>query len=175
MFCNIPGSGFGFLRHNKLLEFSRQFECCFDISVLSPLIAAGEQDYERLPALNKIDSVSRAIVDAQLRDSFSHRFDVAGVAQRQATDACIGASPRLPIPQALKPCGIFIGLPDCNYRLIVSYGIQKDKKNLWIIQMTFPLKQRRLTQSSAARAGPSLKTKSHSSGSAAMMGYALFR
>jgi hypothetical protein len=51
-----------------------------DISVLSPLIAAGEQDYERLPALSKIDSVPRAIVDTQFRDAFCHRFYIAGVA-----------------------------------------------------------------------------------------------
>lgn len=102
-------------------------------------MAAGEQDHECLPALNKIDSVSRTIVYTQLRDAFPHWFHVAGIAQGQTADSRIDACSRLPIPQALEPFGIFIGLPDFYHTLRVSFRIQKGKRNLKIIEGTHPL------------------------------------
>lgn len=59
---------------------------------------APRSDHERLSALNEIDSIAWAIINAQLRNPFSHRSHVAAIAQGQATDSRINASPRLPIP-----------------------------------------------------------------------------
>jgi hypothetical protein len=137
MFCNIPGSGFSFLHHDKLLQFSRQVQRYLDVSFLGSLIATGEQDHKRLSALNEIDSVPRTIVDTQFRDALSHRFHIAGVAQRQAADARINMSPRLSIFQPLEPFGIFISLPDFYHGSKVSYGIHKGKKNLAVTGKIF--------------------------------------
>jgi hypothetical protein len=104
----------------------------------------------RLSALNEIDSIPGTIVDAELRDAFTHRFHVAGIAQGQPTDARIDSSPRLPILQAPKPIGIFIGLPDFDYKSRVSYGIQKGEQNLGTILRIFALWPRGLTDSSGA-------------------------
>jgi hypothetical protein len=64
-----------------------------------------------LSALSEINPVPWTVVNTQFRNTFSYRPHIAKVAQRQATDSSIDASPRLPIREAFEPYG-FLRLSD---------------------------------------------------------------
>jgi len=53
-----------------------------DITILCPFVATGEKNHDALSAVDKIDSISWPMVDSQFEHAFSHRLDVAGIAQR---------------------------------------------------------------------------------------------
>src|ERR1700722_11836977 len=56
-----------------------------DILGLGALVAAAEQDDQKVPALHVIDPVSWAVVDTKFADALADRFYVARIAERQAT------------------------------------------------------------------------------------------
>src|SRR5580692_4499787 len=80
------------------LNLLRQFERPRDVPILAPLVAAAEQDNKPVAAPDEIHPIAGAVVDPHLRHAAAHRLRVAGIAEREATDANGNAGARLAIP-----------------------------------------------------------------------------
>jgi hypothetical protein len=81
----------------------RQFKSTRDVAILLPLVAAAEQDDNRVAAADEIHPIARAVVDPHFRHTAAHRLHVTGIAEREAADANRDAGTRLAIPQPCKP------------------------------------------------------------------------
>jgi hypothetical protein len=101
-----------------------------DVSVLGVFVSAGEQDYQRLPSLRKVNPIAGTAVDPQLRNAFSNRLDVAWISERKAADANVDPRSGASITQFRKPLAIFLGLTNLDHRLIVSRRIQRGKTKI---------------------------------------------
>ena len=79
-----------------------------DVLGLSALVAAAQQDDQRVPAPLEIDPIARAVVDAQLTDPIPDRFGVARVSVSQPiqprendADGALVLQPRPSLPKRL--------------------------------------------------------------------------
>jgi hypothetical protein len=102
------------------LKRSREVARRCDVPLLRALVAAGEQDDERLAPLNEINPISGTVIDPQLRDAMANRPYVARIAKLQAIDAHLDATTCFSVAQAGKPAGEQLGLADFYRRLFVS-------------------------------------------------------
>ena len=91
-----------------------------NISWLTVLISAAEQDHDSVTMFAEIHSVPRAKKQPQFVDAFPHGCPVAKVAVHQARHPCEDTLPPYPITQAVEPCRKrFLALGICihNYPL----------------------------------------------------------
>jgi len=68
-----------------------------DIAILVPLVSTAKQDHDKLAAPNKINSITRTVVDPHFRNAGSHGLHVTGIAERQSSNANCDAGTRLAI------------------------------------------------------------------------------
>jgi hypothetical protein len=59
-----------------------QLDRALDIAILRSLVAAAEQNDDKLAATDEINAVSRAVIDSHLRYAASDRLHVAWIAER---------------------------------------------------------------------------------------------
>ena len=71
--------------------------------ILGPLIPSGKQDNNGIPVFCKIDPISGAVINPQLRYALPDRFYVPWISKRQATDTHVNANLRTPVAQTGKP------------------------------------------------------------------------
>jgi hypothetical protein len=57
-----------------------------DVATLTPLVPTSKKDDEGVASTREVNAVPRAVIDAHLRDSFSDRPHVAGIAEREPPD-----------------------------------------------------------------------------------------
>ncbi len=68
------------------------------------------------PAGREVDAIPGPVIDAHLRNTLSHRSDVAGVTKRQPPDPDQDSSSSLPIAKPVKPSSVQIGLTDFDHQ-----------------------------------------------------------
>jgi len=73
-----------------------------NIPVLSPLVAAAEQNGHGQPALAEINSVAWAIIHAQFGHALAHRLAVTQIAPSHPPQAGKNAGHRVLIPQVVQ-------------------------------------------------------------------------
>jgi hypothetical protein len=73
-----------------VLQFLRHGLCCSDVPVRCSLVAVDQEHDQFRAALNEIDSIAWAIIDAQFADSFADRLDVAEQSSLQPGNAALG-------------------------------------------------------------------------------------
>jgi hypothetical protein len=86
-----------------------------DVLVLSGLVSSGEQYKHDLAALDEIDSVSGPVINLKLKHAIAHKIGIAGVAQRQASDADIDAGTGDSVSQSRKPFSVGFSLLDLDH------------------------------------------------------------
>jgi hypothetical protein len=69
----------------------------------------------------KVDPVSRPVIDTQLADAFSDGLYVSEVAQREAADANLDASPSLFVAELAQPIREEVGLADLDHALTIVH------------------------------------------------------
>jgi len=57
------------------------------------------------------------VIDSQLRDALANGFGIAGVAERQAPDADVNASPGDSVSQTSEPFGVSLSLLDLDHAI----------------------------------------------------------
>src|SRR5438552_16661777 len=87
------------------LDFPCQFEGTRNVAILSPFVAATEEDDDGFTAPDEIHPVTGTVVDPHLRDASANRPDVSGIAKREAADANRYAGARIAVSQPRKPFG----------------------------------------------------------------------
>src|SRR5215213_1208035 len=101
-----------------------------DVAGLRPLVAAAQQDDERLAAADEIDSVTGPIIDPELGDPSADRLRVAEVAERKAPDSNVDSSLRLPVAKPIEPFRIDRRLPNLEHKRMypIGYGSSKPQR-----------------------------------------------
>ena len=99
----------------KLLRFG-------DICVLSFLVASNEEENQQTSDLSKVDPVPWPVIDAQLTDAFADRLYVSEVAQREAADANLNASPSLLVAELAQLFRKEVCLPDLDHALTIVHS-----------------------------------------------------
>jgi len=74
-----------------------------DVTLLAGLVAAGEQDDERVALLLDVDALARPVRDPQLRDALTNRLGISGVSGDQAFNPGLNARPCVNVTQAVEP------------------------------------------------------------------------
>lgn len=82
------------------------------------LVSSGQQDNQDLAALDEIDPVSGPVINPQFRHAVAHRLGIAGVAERQASDADVDAGTGDTVSQTQKPYGVGFSLLDLDNALM---------------------------------------------------------
>jgi hypothetical protein len=90
------------IAHNSSILFGKGFGPR-NVRLLGFLVAAAEQQHDRLAALRKIDPVSGTVVDAQFVHTIANGFDVSKVAECQPGNADEDLGARRPIAKADEP------------------------------------------------------------------------
>jgi hypothetical protein len=103
-----------------LLNIPRQLQRPFDVAILGSFTPPGQQDDYLPGAKSKVDSITRAMVDAHFGHTFTHRFDIARISQGCPSNANIYAGRGCSVSQRDKPRGILFGLMDFIHQLILS-------------------------------------------------------
>jgi len=70
---------------------------------LRGFVPAAQENDDRVANTREIDAVSRSVVDAYLADATADRFDITGIAEFQATDACDDADAGMRVPKLAEP------------------------------------------------------------------------
>src|ERR1700759_346972 len=97
---------------SSALQPARQFLGSRDIRTLRALVAATQENDERVATLHEIDAIAGPVVNAHFADAASDGSDIARVAKRQAIDPCDDLCPCPDIPQISQPTREFLGSPD---------------------------------------------------------------
>lgn len=103
------------LGHCLHLQASCEAQCRLDVSALSPLVPASQQNDDHAPLLLEIHPVAGSIVDSKSRDAFARRPHVYRVSSCQTLDPDKDARSRLRVAQAVQPSGVYIRLADLEY------------------------------------------------------------
>ena len=86
------------------------------------LVSSGQQDNHDLAALDEIDPVSGPVINPQFRHAVTPRLGIAGVAERQASDADVDAGTGDSVSQTQKPFGVGFSLLDLDHALVYPMG-----------------------------------------------------
>jgi len=105
---------------------------------LRGLVSSGQQDNHDLAALDEIDPVSGPVINPQFRHAVAHRLGIAGVAERQASDADVGAGTGDSVSQSRKPFGVGFSLLDLDYASMYPMGNIFVKRGLWQLVRSNP-------------------------------------
>src|SRR5215471_746534 len=108
------------------LNLSCQLKRTRNVARLCALVAAAEQDDDRVAAADEIHPIARAVVDPHLRHAAAHWPHVTGIAEREAADANRDPGARLAVPQPGKPIAEDIGLPDLDH---AALSLIRDSKS----------------------------------------------
>ena len=84
--------------------------------------ASNEQKHQKASDAEKIDPVTRSVIDAQFTDAFADGFYVSEVAEREAADTDLNASPRLFVAKLAQPTCEEVGLADLDHVLTIVHS-----------------------------------------------------
>ena len=110
--------------------------CFGDVRVLSFLVASDKEQNQQTSDLLKVNAVSWPVIDAQLTDAFADRLYVSEVAQREAADANLNASPRLFVAEFTQPVCKEVGLADLDRLLTIVHAAQESNSGQIRIALT---------------------------------------
>jgi hypothetical protein len=85
---------------------------------LRSLGTAAEKDHQGVTSPDEINSVSWAIVDAKLGNTFADRLRIPWISERQTSKLDIDAGSRLPVAQFPEPGFVSLGLPNLDHPLM---------------------------------------------------------
>jgi hypothetical protein len=68
---------------SSILQFARQFFGESNVRSLRILVSAAEKQNDFLAALNEVNPIAGALMDAEFTDALSNRNCVSGIAKRQ--------------------------------------------------------------------------------------------
>lgn len=112
-----------FPSHISSLPLRRNCQGASDIRILSPLIAAAQQQHENFAALQLVHPVAGAVVDAHLADARTDRLHVTRITQRQAPDARFDPGFRSVICKPFDPRIKSRRLEDADHGASVNLGL----------------------------------------------------
>lgn len=92
-----------FFSHCSILPVLGNVNRPFDVRVLRPFVATGEQHDHQESAPYEVDAVARAIVDPEFRHAVSQGPGVARVPKRQTVKASLDTRPSLSVLEAVQP------------------------------------------------------------------------
>lgn len=84
----------------------------------------------------KVDSVTRPVIDAQLTDAFADGPYISKVAQREAADTDLNASPGLIVAEFTQPVCEEVGLADLDRVLTIVHISQESNSRQIRIALT---------------------------------------
>lgn len=76
------------------------------------------------PPLDEVNAITRAAINAQLRNALAHRFQIAWIAERESTNMDVNAGFGSAVSKPREPVRVVGGLAYFEHVSIVFHGIR---------------------------------------------------
>lgn len=103
-----------------LREITCETQGGFDVLGLGALVPTGQQNDQLSPSLLEIHPITGAVVDSQLRDTFTNGLDISWVSGSEPFDPCLDARSRLKVAQVVEPLSEEAGFANFNQEATVA-------------------------------------------------------